>query len=415
MRIGIDCRSLMIRPYGERGGIEYYTHSLIKHLLKIDKENSYVLFFDHLVQEKPYFEHPNVSIRYFPFSEYKRYLPFTYSHMLMAGFLQRENLDIFHSPAHVVPLFYPGKSILTIRNLAMFKHPEWFSKDYLPQFPSELLSRSLFTMKVLLPQSIKKAHSIITFCEDTKQDIVKLFKVPAKRITVVYPGIDDDNLLHYDPLVDKMEIASRFGIVKDYIFYIGTIEQRKNLVGLVQAYYALLLEQPDLVRYQLILAGEKGAKYDELFEAIDVCNKDLEKRGPIEWSRTVEETERYAPIRYVGPISYEEKSLLLRNASVFVYPSLYESFCSTLLRAMRHDVPVIASRIKPLVEVAGSAALYINPTKVDDMRKALHTILEKKDLRDRLIESGKSRSQKFQWQKAAEQTAQLYKQVAKSR
>lgn len=415
MRIGIDCRSLMIRPYGEQGGIEYYTHTLIKHLLAIDKENEFVLFFDNSVTDKPHFNEQNVSIRYFPFSEYKRYLPFTYSHMLMAGFLQREKLDVFHSPAHVVPLFYSGKSIMTIRNLALFKHPEWFAKDYLPAVPTEFLSRSLFTMKVLMPQSIKRADKIVTFSKDTKQDIMKIFKVPSKRIHVVYPGIEDHPISQYNTAEDRKKITSRFGIIKDYIFFIGTIEPRKNLIGLVKAYYALLLENPELVRYQLILAGEKGSKYDELFDAIDICNRDLEKRGPIEWSRSLEETKKYAPIRYLGSITYEEKALLLRNAACFVYPSFYEGFCSTVLQAMNYHVPVIISRIRSLMELVGNAGVFIDPGKIDEMRRALTGILLKKEIREKFIESGRMRSKKFHWRKTAQEMAGIYKDTISSK
>ncbi len=400
MRIGIDCRSLMALPHGEKGGIEYYTYSLIKQLFDIDKENEYVLFFDHLVKDADRFKRQNVSVRLFPFSYYRQYLPFAYSHLLMASFLNREKLDVFHSPAHTVPLMYKGRFVITIRDMSLFKHPEWFRHEYLSPVPPELFSRTLFTMKKLLPQNVKKAHKIITFSKDTKRDIMKFFHVPAEKISVVYPGVDTDEQFRTED--DKEELSRRFGITRPYIFYIGSIEPRKNLGGLVQAYYQLLLEHPELAQYQLLLAGEKHPKCDELFEAIEFCNRDLEKRGI---------TSTRDSLRYLGFVSYQDKFLLLRNASCFVYPSFYEGFCSTPLKAMTYGVPVILSRIRSLVEIADNAALFIDPNSTKDMQIALHDILTKKDLRERLRVAGDKNTKYFSWKQSTQNTLNVYKKI----
>ncbi|MBI2644872.1 glycosyltransferase family 4 protein [Candidatus Uhrbacteria bacterium] len=402
MRIGIDCRSLMALPHEERGGIEYYTYSLIKHLFAIDRENDYVLFFDHLVKDADRFKQPNVSVRYFPFSYYRQYLPFAYSHLLMASFLNREKLDILHSPAHTIPLLYKGKFIITIRNMSVFKHPEWFRHEYFPPVPPELFSRTLFTMKKLLPQNIKKADKVITFSKDTKRDVAKVFRIPAEKISVVYPGIDTDE--QFRTTDDAEELSARFGITQPYVFFIGSIEPRKNLHGLVQAYYQLLLEHPELVRNQLLLVGEKrgGAKCDELFETIDFCNKDLEKRGIAH----VREQ-----IRYLGFVPYQDKFLFLRNAACFAYPSFYEGFCSTPLKAMEYGVPVIASRIRSLVEIADNAAYFVDPNSTGEIQSALHDVLTKKDLRERLRAAGDTHARNFSWKTSAQNTLNVYTKV----
>lgn len=400
MRIGIDCRSLMALPHGERGGIEYYTYSLIKTLFDIDKENEYVLFFDHLVKNADRFKRSNVSVRFFPFSYYRQYLPFAYSHLLMASFLNRENLDILHSPAHTIPVMYKGKFVITIRNLSVFKHPEWFRHEHLPPLPPELLSRTVFTMKKFLPQNIKKADRIITFSKDTKHDVAKAFRVPAEKISVVYPGIDAEDYARSDD--DREELRARFGITRPYIFFIGSIEPRKNLNGLVQGYYQMLVEQPELAQHQLLLVGEKRAKCDELFETIDFCNRDLEKRG----IASVRDS-----IRYLGFVPYQDKFLLMRNASCFAYPSFYEGFCSTPLKAMEYGIPVIASRIRSLVEIADNAALFVDPASTDEIKRALRDVLIKKDLRERLRNAGLAHAKNFTWKQSAGNTLNVYKKI----
>jgi glycosyltransferase involved in cell wall biosynthesis len=388
-------------PNEERGSIEYYTYSLIKQLFDIDKENEYVLFFDHSVKDANKFKRENVSVRHFPFSYYRQYLPFAYSHLLMASFLNREKLDILHSPAHTIPLMYKGRFIITIRNMSIFKHPEWFRHEYLPPVPPELFSRTLFTMKKLLPQNIKKADRVITFSKDTKRDVTKVFRVPAEKISVVYPGIDTDEKFFTGD--DAEELRARFAITRPYIFFIGSIEPRKNLHGLVQAYYQLLLEHPELAHYQLLLVGEKrGAKCDDLFDTIDFCNRDLEKR----------EIARFgAQIRYVGFVPYQDKFLFLRNAACFTYPSFYEGFCSTPLKAMEYGVPVIASRIRSLVEIADNAAYFIDPNSTSEIQAALYEVLTKKDLRERLHATGKKHAKKFSWKESAQNTLGIYKRV----
>jgi len=403
MRIGIDCRSLVTLPHEERGSIEYYTYSLIKQLFDIDKENEYVLFFDHLVKDAERFKRDNVSVRYFPFSYYRQYLPFAYSHLLMASFLNREKLDILHSPAHTIPLMYKGKFIITIRNMSVFKHPEWFKHEYLPPVPPELFSRTLFTMKKLLPQNIKKADKIITFSKDTKKDVAKVFNVSAEKISVVYPGIDTDEKFKTGD--DAEELSARFGITRPYIFFIGSIEPRKNLHGLVQAYYQLLLDHQELAQYQLLLVGEKrgGPKCDELFDTIDFCNRDLEKRGIAHHG---------AQIRYIGFVPYQDKFLFLRNATCFVYPSFYEGFCSTPLKAMEYGIPVIASRIRSLVEIADNAAYFIDPNSTAEIQKALYDVLTKKDLRERLRTAGDKHARKFSWKESAQNTLNIYRRVS---
>ncbi len=172
MRIGIDCRTILNPGLGEAAGVGHYTFFLVKHLLEIDKENEYVLFFDSRMPDVGEFEQANAKIWRFPFSQYKRFLPFGYSHMLIGAMILKNKLDVFHAPANVLPLSYRKPSVVTVHDLAIYKNPDWF--------PSQM-----FSTRLLVPQSLKVAKQIIAVSESTKRDIREIFHVPSTKVTVI--------------------------------------------------------------------------------------------------------------------------------------------------------------------------------------------------------------------------------------
>ena len=158
MRIGIDCRTILNPKSGEQAGVGHYTYYLVKNLIKQDKKNKYVLFFDWRFKEFNEFKQKNVIIKNFPFSQYNKFLPFAYSHMLISASLVKASLDVFHSPISSLPLTYTKKSIITVHDLAIYKNPSWF--------PSQI-----FSTKLLVPQSLRKADKIIAVSNSTKKDL----------------------------------------------------------------------------------------------------------------------------------------------------------------------------------------------------------------------------------------------------
>ncbi len=202
MKIGIDCRTILNPAHGEKAGVGYYTHHLVESLLALDKENTYVLFFDSRFKGANKFKRDNVAIRFFPFYQYKKYLPIAYSQMLISAVLNRENLDVFHSPANVIPLFYNRPSVLTIHDLAIYKFPKFF--------PKKFLNRQTFSTQVLVPRSVRKASQIIAISKNTKTDIVEEFSIPEDKIQVVYEGVEK-----YEKKEDCKEIKEKYGVTGD--------------------------------------------------------------------------------------------------------------------------------------------------------------------------------------------------------
>ena len=387
MRIGIDCRYILDPGRGEQTGIGHYTYYLVKNLLEIDRTNEYVLFFSSRLIRTFEFRKKNVEIRFFRFARFKRYLPFVYSHLLISAVLEREKLDIYHSPHNIIPLKYKSASIITLHDLAIYKHPEWF--------PATIFSQD-FSTKVLVPRSLERAEKIIVPSESTKRDVIELFNIPKDKIQVIYEGVEGKvGSMKYE--VRSQDVKKKYNLSDNYILYLGTIEPRKNIVMLVKAFYNLITTynlQP--TTYNLAIAGMKGWKYKDVFKTIKKLH--LEKR-----------------VRYLGYVSHEEKIALMKGAICFVFPSLYEGFGLPILEAMSLGAPVITTRVSSIPEVVGDAAILIDPYKENDLTDALKKVVEDEGLRKKLSQKGELRAKKFTWEKTARETLEVYKEVERKR
>lgn len=377
MRIGIDCRTILNPEFGERAGVAHYTHLLVKHLLQVDHENEYVLFFDYRMKSPGEYEQRNVKIRYFPFSQYGRFLPFAYSHMLTAASLVRERLDLFHSPTTSIPFGYNRPAVVTVHDLAIFKNPAWFPLQ-------------LFSTKLLVPQSIKRARHLLAVSQSTKKDMLELFDVPADKVTVVHEGCFVDTL----PLRDRtVDVRKKFHLPKTYALFLGTIEPRKNIPRLIAAFARAARKRPALfAETQLVLAGHKGWHAEKLLAAIEK-----------------EKADKF--IRYIGYITHNEKVNLLKGAQCLLFPSLYEGFGLPVLEAFALGTPVLTSTVSSLPEIAGDAALLAHPEHEEEIADGIVRLLSDEKLRQRLIARGAEQAKRFSWEKCAEETRRVYEET----
>ncbi len=404
MRIGIDCRTILNPGYGEAAGVGHYTFFLVSNLLKIDKENEYVLFFDNLLSKNAAEEMvsgaPNVKIKFFPFHQYKHYLPFVFSHLLAAGAIEKEKLDVFHSPAYTLPLAYHGKSIVTVHDLAIYKNPKWF--------PEKFLLGQSFSTKTLVPKSLRKATKIIAVSKNTKKDIAEIFKIDPKKVEVIYEGVEFRNLPKKSETTCGVEsercfedLKIKYGLKDNYVLFLGTIEPRKNIGVLIRAFCDLISKDKNLgKKYQLILAGARGWKYKIFFKEIRECSKKLGDNGEV---------------KYIGYVPGREKFSLMRGATCFVFPSFYEGFGLPVLEALSLGVPTITSNKSSLPEIVGEAAVLIDPEKISEISQALERILTDKNFRGDLGKKGIEQAQKFSWKKCAEETLRVYINTAAAR
>ena len=378
MKIGIDCRTILDPKSGEAAGVGHYTYNLVSRLLELDKKNKYVLFFDKGVGDAGSFKRKNSEIRFFPYKEYKKFLPIAYSHLLISSFVSRETLDVFHSPASTIPLAYNKNAVVTIHDLAIYKNPKWFPKQY-------------FSTKVSVPQSLRKAREIIAVSEYTKQDLIDILKISKEKISVILNGVEKREDIDKKDSKDREKIKEKFSIKKDFILFIGTLQPRKNIAGLIAA-FDKLRGNKIFENYQLVIAGKKGWDYKDIFEK--VRNKALTKK-----------------VLFTDYISQEDKIRLLNAASCFCFPSFYEGFGLSILEAMQQGTPVITSNTTSTKEIGGEATLLVDPYKSSSIAQALKKVLGDDNLRRSLIQKGYNHVEKFSWKKCAKETLEIYNQV----
>jgi glycosyltransferase involved in cell wall biosynthesis len=384
MRIGIDAQTILNPEMGEAAGLGHYTYQLIRHLLEIDKKNEYVLFFNYRVREKDVkkFEKPNVTIRHFPFSYYKRFLPLIYSETLVSAFFLRDKLDILHVPGGGSPLTYKGRLVVTASNLAIRRFPELFPKKDVIRF----------RMK---PPAFSKASLVIATSKSSKMDLEINFGVDEKKIRVIYNAFDEKFFRSAD-IGEIQRVKDKYGIKGEYILFMNTIKPLNNLSRLIESFSKLRLtlkgRKPNS-NYKLVLAGKSGWLADEIKQIA----RDFGLKNEV---------------IFPGYVEPEDLNALFAGADIFISVPIYEEFGASVLEAMACGVPVICSSVSSLPEITNGAAILVDPYDVEGIKHAVLKILGDNKLRDDLRMKGLEQAKKFHWKKTAEKTLEVYKEVA---
>lgn len=390
MKIAIDCRTILNPGFGEGAGVGHYTYYLVHHLLRLDAENEYVLFFDRQLGmeaiKKIINGRPATAYRFFSFHEYRQYLPGVYPHLLVGAAFAKERPDIVHVPGGNIPASYRGQTVLTVHDLAIFRHPEWF-----PFQP--------IATRLLYPQSIRRAARLIVPSQAVAADLRELFHVPESKITVIPEGVAakaplyDTDIVSGNDVTDRADIERKYKIRSPYFFSLGTLEPRKNLEMLVRA-YGDFCDQMKGEAPQLVIAGGRGWKYDGIFRAIAAQNR----RHPFS-------------VHSIGYVPHSDKWALLKHAEAFLFPSLSEGFGLPPLEAMSMGTPVICSHTSSLPEVVADAGILLDPKNVEGWTRAMERILKNKPLREELSVKGKARVKRFSWMRTAEMTLEVYQKI----
>jgi glycosyltransferase involved in cell wall biosynthesis len=282
--------------------------------------------------------------------------------------------DVYHGTNFLAPRFTRARTVVTVHDLAWLRHREEVPVAHRYE---RYLSRSL-----------ARADRVIAVSEATQDDIIEYFDVPADRIDVVHEGAPAAPR-SLDPEAFR-KFRHRHRIPEDYLLFLGTLEPRKNLVRLLEA--CRLLADRGCAPSALVLAGRKGWHDEEI------------RRG-------IEETRRRLPVVTPGFVSEEQKVALYRHARAFVFPSLYEGFGLPVLEAFTAGTPVVASRAGALPEVAGDAALLVDPRDTEGMADALRQCLSGEDLCRTLVERGTHRAKEFTWARTARETMDVYRRA----
>ena len=386
MRIGIDAQTILNPKMGDAAGIGHYTYQLIRHLLKVDKENEYILFFNYKVRQKDIkkieeFGNPNIKIKRFPFSCYKKFLPLVYSEMLIGSFFLKNKLDLLHVPGGRTPFSYKGKLITTAHNLAVKKHPDLFSK------------KEVMRSKIK-PPAFSRADAVIATSESAKKDLIDNFNVQENKIKVIYNAFDE-KFFQDASLTEIQRVKNKYKIDGEYILFMNTIKPLNNLTRLIEAFSKARLivkgKKPSS-NYKLVLAGKNGWLADEIHQIA----KDFGLKNEVV---------------FPGYIDPEDLNALFAGADVFVSVPIYEEFGAPVLEAMACGVPVVCSDVSSLLEITDDAAQLVNPYDIEGIKNAILKVLDDDRLRDEMKRKGLEQAKKFHWKKTAEETIEVFEKV----
>jgi len=366
LKVGVDIHSIG----SQKGGNETYYRELVAALINGCCDHKFFLYYTNPIAAQQLGGNSHFILKHlFPAHPLLR-IPFT-----IPWHTRLEGLDLFHAQ-FIVPPFLKCRTVASIFDIAY---------EHVPQF-FDAAQRTW--LKALVPWSARRADHIITLSEHSKKDIVRAYGIAEEKITVTHLGAGAD--FHpRDKEKAKERLAQQYGIHGDFILYLGRLQARKNLTRLVEAY--ALVRKAGL-RQTLVIAG----KQDSLFEPVRSRIKELK----------LEED-----VLLPGYVNAEDVPVFYSAAEVFVYPSLYEGFGLPVIEAMSCGVPVITSRGSSLEEVAGNAALLIDPLDEVSIASALKQVLGDSELRNHLSKAGLSRSKQFDFKEAARQTVAVYERV----
>lgn len=378
MKIGVDIRVLMDRYYS---GIAHYSANLLNELIKISDDQEYRLFYNSF---------RNIDEKMSKWkSERTKLVSTKYPNKLFNYFAQKllkkpeidkllGDIDIFWSPHfNFTNLSEKSKHVLTIHDLSFMRYPEYFSRR-----------KNFWHKAVSLKEQAKKCQALIAVSNNTKNDIIELLGIAEEKVFVVYSGLNKfKGHISYD---DELSFLEKHQLKNNYILYLGNIEPRKNIAGLINAYNILRDRNIRLVDTQLVLAGGTGWKNREIYLA--------RENSPYKEN-----------IKFIGHVSTKEREILFKKANFLVYPSFYEGFGFPPLEAMEASLPVITSNISSLPEVVENAALTINPYDINDLARSMELLIYNNDLKETLKKEGKIQAEKFKWSKTAKKYLEIFK------
>jgi glycosyltransferase involved in cell wall biosynthesis len=292
--------------------------------------------------------------------------------------LRRAGVNLLHALAFVAPLAAPCPFVVTVYDLSFLRYPEAFrpfNRWYLRHFTAH---------------SVKRAKKVITISESTRQDVINLLGVRPERVQTIYCGVDQS--FRPLPTAEVEAFKAAQGLPERFVLYLGTLEPRKNVDGLIQAYARWRAQEPHAP--PLILAGGKGWYYNQIFERVEALGlKDK--------------------IHFPGYVPQENLALWYNAATLFVYPSFFEGFGLPVLEAMACGTPLITSTVSSLPEVTGEAgvACLVEPGQTEVLAQRLAELMARPELRAEMRGRGLARAAQFSWEKTAQETVAVYREV----
>ncbi len=367
MKIGIEAeRANLPNPTG----VEYYAAQLIKQFAKLDSKNEYILYFRTQPQEWFYQLPKNFSIKVIPFPKF-------WTQLRISWEMIWHPVDVLFIPASALPLWHVRNSVVTVHDIA-FELFDGIYTGYMNYYQK-------FTARF----AVRFARKVITVSHSTKKDLIRVYQTPAEKITVTHLGLAKNlHPMGYEevqPVLDKYDL-----VYQKYILFLGTIQPRKNIIRLVEAFQKLKKENH--IEEKLIIAGGRGWLWEPILKKIKMVGID-------------------GSVRYVDYFKSEDLPYLYAGAKLFTLPALYEGFGFPPLEAMSSGVPVVVSNLSSLPEVVGEAGLLVDPNSVESIAEGLLKVLTDENLRQEMIAKGLIRVKDFTWESTARKTLEVFESL----
>lgn len=372
MRIGLDYTAAV----RQGAGIGRYTRGIVGALAKLDHDNDYTLVVPRDGGAVPD-TLARMRVTCLPLNEWPLTIAWHRLRLPLYVDLFTGPLDLFHSPDFVLPPLRRGRTIVTVHDLSFLRYPQCAARGLVSYLTS------------VVPRSLQRADLILADSAWTRQDIVDLLHIPASKIHVVPAGVGPE----YQPITDPAQrsaVRERYGLPQRFVLHVGTLEPRKNLGRLLEALHGLRAADPDL---KLVLVGGKGWLYEEIFAAI-------------------ERLRLADSVVFPGYVAEADLPVVYNLAKVLAYPTLYEGFGLPPLEAMACGTPVVCSNASSVPEVAGDAALLIDPLDTSALAATLQRVLSDEALRADLRWRGLAQARLFSWEAAAQRLLAAYTSLA---
>jgi glycosyltransferase involved in cell wall biosynthesis len=379
MHIGINAQLLSFSQNYRNGGVSRYIRYLLTALAQQPGEHTYTVFVNGQDIIERMTQHSQITYVAAPWPESRPAVRVAWEQLVLPQLLSQRHIDILHSPVNVLPERMPRRcaSVVTLHDLAFLRFPHILTR-------SKRIYHRTFTVR-----SLKRATMLITVSDSTKRDAHELANIPLERIQTVYPCIDE----RFSQAPDAAAIQNfraQQGLTDGYILYMSTLEPRKNVPTLIEAYAQL--RQRYGIKEKLVLAGSKGWLYDTIFARVQEL--DLAKE-----------------VIFPGFVADTEQTLWYHAASVFAYPSLYEGFGIPVAEALVCGIPVVTSNISSLPEAGSGLALCVDPHDVAALAEALYRAITDSTLRDQCKAMAPTVAQQFSALTMAARTREVYEQV----
>jgi glycosyltransferase involved in cell wall biosynthesis len=367
VRIGIDARKL------HDFGIGTYIRNLVRQLAHLDQQTEFVLL--SRPDDAPWLRTLGANFR--PVAETAGNYSLT-EQLKIPIALRREGVTLFHAPHYVLPPLVPCRSVVTIHDCIHLMFPQYL--------PNKL---AFGYARASIATAARRATRVLTVSESSKRDLLRFVDLQPEKVDVIYNAYDPQFAVEPDE-ESVIRVRERYQLHDEFVLYAGGVKPHKNLERLIEAFH--LVRNRGLDHLKLVLIGDEISKYASL-------------------RRAVHRHQLHKYVRFLGHLPEDKLAVMYRLAGVFVFPSLYEGFGLPPLEAMASGTPVVTSNVSSLPEVAGDAAVLVDPYDPEAIADGIYRVLSDECLRRSLRAKGLARARQFSWESSVRRVRAIYQEV----